>query len=189
MKLVMLMLMLLLSGNIVQAQTSAIEIRHSNGDVLSIQRLANGEVWASMFLSDRMTASFASHELIVLQVDGHQPIKLEQGFRSCGAPAPKKQQVIYQFEQSDDQWALSGTRQPDRDVLKLLGWDQERYLRLHADRRPEVVDFPIDPGGALSRQLKVAESIRFRYVTDQGVQRESVFQLAPHREILEQLIP
>jgi hypothetical protein len=180
---------LLLFGHTVQAQTSAIEIRHSNGDVLSIQRLANGEVWASMFLSDRMIASFASHELIVLQVDKHQPVKLEQGFRSCGAPAPKKQQVVYQVEQTDEAWALSGTQRPETDVLKLLGWDQNLYLSLHADRRPEVVDFPIDAGGTLSRQLKAAESVRFRYVTDQGVQRESVFQLAPHRQILEKLIP
>ncbi len=188
MKTVILTLFLLL-GPAALAQTTAIEIRHENGDVMTIQRLADGEVWGSLFLSDRMTASFASHELIVLQVDAHQPIKLEQGFRSCGAPAPRPQQVVYQFEQSEAEWALSGTEQPQNDVLKLLGWDRDQYQTLHADRRPEVVDFPIDPGKSLSQQLGAAGHISFRYVTDRGEQRESVFQLAPHQHILEQLLP
>lgn len=181
--------LILLLAQAVTAQTTAIEIRHENGDVLTIQRLANGEVWGSLFLSDRMTASFAGHELIVLQIDGHQPVKLEQGFRSCGAPAPKPQQVVYQFEQSESEWALSGTESPQTDVLKLLGWDRDQYETLHADRRPEVVDFPIDPGESLSQQLPGAGRISFRYVTDRGEQRESIFQLAPHQHILEQLLP
>ena len=188
MKAVILTLFLLL-GDAAQAQTTAIEIRHENGDLLTIQRLADGEVWGSLFLSDRMTASFAAHELIVLQVDGHQPVKLEQGFRSCGAPAPKPQQVVYQFEQTDAEWSLSGLEQSQADVLKLLGWDRNLYQTLHADRRPEVVDFPIDPGESLSQQLATAGQISFRYVTDRGEQRESVFQLAPHQHIFEQLIP
>lgn len=182
-------LSLLLLSFAAPAQTTAIEIRHSNGDLLTIQRLANGEVWGSLFLSDRMTASFASHELIVLQVDAHQPIKLAQGFRSCGAPAPQAQQVVYQFEQRETAWALSGTAPARTGVLKLLGWDQDQYQTLHADRRPEVVDFPIDPGEILSRQLGSAAQIHFRYVTDKGEQRASLFQLAPHRHILEALLP
>ncbi len=185
----MILTLFLLLGQSVTAQTTAIEIRHENGDLLTIQRLADGEVWGSLFLSDRMTASFASHELIVLQLDGHQPIKLQQGFRSCGAPAPKPQQVVYQFEQSASEWALSGNGQPQTDVLKLLGWDRDQYQTLHADRRPEVVDFPIDPGESLSQQLSTSGQISFRYVTDRGEQRESIFQLAPHQHILEQLLP
>ncbi len=181
--------LILLLAQAVTAQTTAIEIRHENGDVLTIQRLADGEVWGSLFLSDQMTASFAGHELIVLQIDGHQPVKLEQGFRSCGAPAPKPQQVVYQFEQSESEWALSGTESPQTDVLKLLGWDRDQYQTLHADRRPEVVDFPIDPGESLSQQLPGAGQISFHYVTDRGEQRESIFQLAPHQHILEQLLP
>lgn len=185
----LILTLFLLLGHAVQAQTTAIEIRHSNGDLLTIQRLADGEVWGSLFLSDRMTASFASHELIVLQVDAHQPIKLEQGFRSCGAPAPKPQQVVYQFEQSESEWALSGSEATRPDVLKLLGWDRDEYQTLHADRRPEVVDFPLDPGESLSQQLPSAGQISFRYVTDTGELRESVFQLAPHQHILEALVP
>lgn len=184
-----ILIILLLLGQAVQAQTTAIEIRHSNGDLLTLQRLENGEVWGSLFLSDGMTASFASNELIVLQIDSHQPIKLEQGFRSCGAPAPAAQQVVYQFEQSATEWAFSGTDKPRTDVLKLLGWDGDQYQTLHADRRPEVVDFPVDPGESLSQQLTAAELISFRYVTNRGEQRETVFNLAPHQHIIEQLVP
>lgn len=173
-----------------QAQTTAMELKHDNGDVLSIQKLANGEVWGSLFLSDRMVASFAPNELIVLQVDGHKPIKLEQGYRSCGAPAPKPQQVVYQFEQSAQaNWSFSGQVQPEKDVLKLLGWDDHQFNQLSADRRPEVVDFPLDPQAVLSMQLTSAKQISFRYVTSIGEQRQTIFHLAPHQHILEQLIP
>lgn len=173
-----------------QAQTTAMELKHDNGDVLSIQKLANGEVWGSLFLSDRMVASFAPNELIVLQVDGHKPIKLAQGYRSCGAPAPKPQQVVYQFEQSAQaDWSFSGQVQPEKDVLKLLGWDDHQFNQLSADRRPEVVDFPLDPQAVLSMQLTSAKQISFRYVTSIGEQRQTIFHLAPHQHILEQLIP
>ncbi len=171
------------------AETTAMELRHANGDVLTIQRLDNGEVWGSFFLSDRLIASFASHELIVLQVDGYKPVKLEQGLRSCGAPAPKAQQVVYQFEQQEQEYAFSGSTAPKTDVLKLLGWDQDQYNKLSADRRPEVVDFPISRDDELASQLAGAGQISFRYVTDSGEQRETVFHLAPHQHILEQLVP
>lgn len=180
---------LLLLGPGLQAQTTAIEIRHNNGDLLTIQRLANGEVWGSLFLSDRTTASFASHELIVLQVDKHKPIKLQQGFRSCGAPAPKSQQVVYQFEQSESDWAFSGSGGNKPDVLKLLGWDADQYAELTADRRPEVVDFPLDPGENLTLQMNDAQQLSFRYVTSRGEQRETMFHLAPHQAVLQELIP
>lgn len=174
----------------VLAQTTAIELHHSNGDQLTIQRLANGELWGSFFLSDTMTASFASHELIVVQVDSHKPVKLEQGLRSCGAPAPKAQQVIYQFEQqASDSWAFGGQTANKPDVLKLLGWDAASYEQLSADRRPEVVDFPLDAEQHLTLQLANAGQISFRYVTNGGEQRETVFHLAPHQHILEQLLP
>lgn len=185
----LILLVFVLFGPLVQAQTTAMEIRHSNGDLLVIQRVASGELWGSLFISDRMTASFASHELIVLQVDTHKPIKLEQGFRSCGAPAPKAQQVVYEFEQSESDWSFSGINNNKPDVIKLLGWDASQYGKLSADRRPEVVDFPIDRGDSLSQQLHAADHISFRYVTDRGEKRESVFQLAPHQPIFEALIP
>ena len=185
-----LFLLTFLFASPVWAQTTAIEIRHDNGDQLTIQRLANGELWGSFFLSDAMTESFASHELIVLQVDDNKPIKLEQGMRSCGAPAPKAQQVVYQFEQTaSDEWAFSGEAGRPRDVLKLLGWDADSYEQLSADRRPEVVDFPLDPGESLTLQLNDANFVSFRYVTSQGMQRETLFRLAPHHHILEQLLP
>lgn len=74
-------------------------------------------------------------------------------------------------------------------MLKLLGWDSANYEQLASDRRPEVVDFPLDPGESLTLQLSNAGQISFRYVTTSGEQRETVFHLAPHRHILEQLIP
>jgi len=165
-------------------------LKHANGDVLSIQKLESGEVWASFFLSDNMTASFANNELMVLQVDQHKPVKLEQGFRSCGAPAPEAQQVVYQFEQNEAAaWSFSGYTEPKREVLKLLGWDSEQFNKVSADRRMEVVDFPLSSDEPLSVQLLNAEQLSFRYVTDQGEQRQTVFNLAPHQHILEQLIP
>jgi hypothetical protein len=182
-------LMLLAISPVLLAEPSAIELKHPNGDMLTIQRLASGEVWGSLFLSDRMTESFASNELIVLQVDTHKPVKLTQGLRSCGAPAPKAQQVVYQFEQQSSDWTFSGNAKPKTDVLKLLGWDAGEFDTLDADRRPEVVDFPIDAGEKLALELSQAETISFRYVTNQGKQRESLFQLAPHQTILKQLIP
>lgn len=186
----LLVLLGLLVVGTVQAETTAMELRHSNGDQLTIQRLANGELWGSFFLTDTMTASFASNELIVVQVDSLKPLKLTQGFRSCGAPAPKAQQVVYQFEQqAADEWAFSGQQGNKTDVLKLLGWDAAEYDQLAADRRPEVVDFPLDPGETLTLQLAQADVVSFRYVTSSGEQRETVFDLAPHRHILEQLIP
>lgn len=188
MKLLVLLGLLVVSP--LQAETTAMELRHNNGDQLTIQRLANGELWGSLFLTDTMTASFASNELIVVQVDSFKPLKLTQGFRSCGAPAPKAQQVVYQFEQqADDGWAFSGQQANKTNVLKLLGWDSANYEQLGSDRRPEVVDFPLDPGESLTLQLSNAGQISFRYVTTSGEQRETVFHLAPHRHILEQLIP
>lgn len=183
-------LFVMLLAQPVLAQTTAMELKHNNGDVLSIQKLQNGEVWGSLFLSDQMTASFAMNELIVLQVDEHKPIKLEQGYRSCGAPAPKPQQVIYQFEQSEHaDWSLSAAAQPEPDVLKLLGWDNDQFIRLEADRRLEVVDFPLDPDTLLTQQLVNPTQISFRYVTTQGEQRQTIFHLAPHHHVLEQLVP
>ena len=185
----LILLVFVLFGPLVQAQTTAIEIRHNNGDLLVIQRVASGELWGSLFISDRMTASFASHELIVLQVDTHKPIKLEQGFRSCGAPAPKAQQVVYEFEQSESDWSFSGINNNKTVVLKLLGWDASQYGKLSADRRPEVVDFPLDSGDSLILQMGQAQQISFRYVTTRGEQRETVFNLAPHQHILDELLP
>jgi hypothetical protein len=97
---------------------------------------------------------------------------------------------VYQFEQqANDDWAFSGQQARKPDVLKLLGWDASHYDQLLADRRPEVVDFPLDQGEALTLQLTNAGQISFRYVTSSGEQRETVFHLAPHRHILEQLLP
>ncbi|WP_438970741.1 hypothetical protein [Methylophaga sp.] len=172
------------------ADTTAMELKHSNGDVLSIQKLASGEVWASFFLSDRMVASFAGNELIVIQVDEHKPVKLEQGFRSCGAPAPEAQQVVYQFAQPDPStWSYSGQTQPKQDVLKVLGWDNDQFNTVSADRRPEVVDFPLDPSALLTSQLRNAGQLSFRYVTTRGEQRQTIFNLTPHQHILDPLLP
>ncbi|MCX4186414.1 hypothetical protein [Methylophaga sp. OBS4] len=185
-----LLIFLLGSSLPLLAESSALALLAANGDRFSIQRLDSGEVWASFFISDQMIASFASHELIVLQIDQHKPVKLEQGFRSCGAPALPPQQISYQFEQdtADSAWIFEGTSRPQQPVLKLLGWDHASYDKINADRRAEVVDFPLSRDHALVSQLGVAKQISFRYATDRGEQREALFSLEPHQQVIQQIL-
>lgn len=185
-----LLIVLLVSSLPLLAESGALALLAANGDRLSIQRLENGEVWASFFISDQMIASFASNELIVLQIDQHKPVKLEQGFRSCGAPAPQAQQISYQFEQDtvDSAWSFEGSSRPQQHVLKLLGWDHASYDKINADRRAEVVDFPLSREHVVVSQLGAAKQISFRYATDSGEQREALFSLEPQQQAIQQIL-
>lgn len=160
----------------VAAQQRSIELESRSGEQFSLYELDNGERWASFYLSDNTLAQFDLHELIVLQIDNHKPIKLEQGLRSCGAPAGKPQQISYQFIQEDQKaaWEFQGTAQSRTDVLKLLGWDQAEYDKIQADRRDVVVDFPIREDW-FYRQLQSAEKLTFRYTTNDGEVHETQF--------------
>jgi len=161
------------------------------GDTLMIHRLNNGEIWGSLMITDQVADSFADYELIVLQVDQHQPIKLDQEKR-CNTPAGEDQKVSYSFEAEDSkQWQFSQVSTAKTDILKLTGWDKDIYQHMKSDRRPEVVDFPIKATIALEslwQQFQQGESVVFRYTTDADEPRQAQFELKNKREQIKALI-
>lgn len=177
------------------AQASeSITFPSESGDTLMIHRLNNGEIWGSLMITDQVADSFADYELIVLQVDQHQPIKLDQEKR-CATPAGEEQKVAYTFEseseKSDQKWSFSQVSNAKPDILKLTGWDKEIYQHMKSDRRPEVVDFPIKATIALESlwlQFQQGESVVFRYTTDANEPREAQFELKNKREQVKALI-
>lgn len=176
----------------IQANES-ISISSETGDTLMIHRLNNGDVWGSLIITDQVADSFADHELIVLQVDQNQPIKLDQEKR-CGTPAGATQKVDYNFqtEPSDQQWQFSSVSNNKTDFLKLTGWDKEIYQHMKSDRRPEVVDFPIRAELAIDslwQQFQQGDIVVFRYTTDADESRQAVFDLQSKRERVKALIP
>jgi hypothetical protein len=179
-------LTMLLSAFSVQASES-ISLPSDTGDTLMIHRLNNGEIWGSLIITDRVPDSFAKYELIVLQVDQYKPIKLDHEKR-CNTPAGKEQKVdyVFQTEQStDQQWQFSQVESAQTSLLKVTGWDKEFYHHMKSDRRPEVVDFPIEAALALDdlwQQFQQGEKLVFRYTTDADEPREAVFDLTTKRE-------
>jgi len=170
----------------------SITLPSETGDTLMIHRLNNGEIWGSLIITDQVADSFADHELIVLQIDQHQPIKLDQEKR-CNTPAGEEQKVSYSFEseQSQQQWQFSAVSTAKDDFLKLSGWDKDIYQHMKSDRRPEVVDFPIKATIAIEslwQQFKQGDSISFLYTTDADEPRQAVFQLKNKREQIQSLI-
>lgn len=163
------------------------------GDSLTVQRVSTGELWASFTLTDQMSAGFAPHELLVLQVDEHKPIKLQQAFRSCAAPAVQGPQFSYQYNTASqsNKWLFEGVSSHKPDPLKLLGWDQEEFDTIKADRRSIVVDFPLNrnaAGKALIQQLRQGRQITFRYVIDTGEAKTAVFDLQQQRSQTQRLL-
>jgi hypothetical protein len=165
------------------AVADSITLNSESGDTLMIHQFKNGELWGSFMLTDTVSDSFADHELIVLQVDQHQPIKLE-GKRSCGGAAGEKQTISYDFlaESSTEKesWQFSHSKVAKQDLFALLGEDTVTYQTLSSDRRPEVVDFPIRASVGLVTlfdQLKKGELISFRYTTQANEQRQASFDL------------
>lgn len=164
----------------VQASES-VTISSETGDTLMIHRLNNGEIWGSFMITDRVADSFAENELIVMQLDQHQPIKLDHQ-KLCGSPAREEQKVSYSFqsEPEQEQWQFNSVATSQPDILKLTGWDKETYQHMKSDRRPEVVDFPIQGPIAIEllwQQFKQGEQIVFRYTTDADEPRQAVFKL------------
>ncbi|PHS22723.1 MAG: hypothetical protein COA83_11230 [Methylophaga sp.] len=181
-------LLLLLSVSSVQASES-ISLPSDTGDTLMIHRLNNGEIWGSLIITDRVSDSFAKYELIVLQVDQYKPIKLDHEKR-CNTPAGKQQKVDYVFQTeqaTDQQWQFSQVEPAQTNFLKVTGWDKEFYHHMKSDRRPEVVDFPIQAALALDslwQQFQQGERVIFRYTTDADEPREAIFDLtSKHQQI------
>jgi len=164
------------------------------GDTLMIHRLNNGEIWGSLMITDQVSDSFADYELIVLQVDQHQPIKLDQEKR-CATPAGEEQKVAYTFksesEEEDQKWSFSQVSNVKPDILKLTGWDKEMYQHMKSDRRPEVVDFPIKATIAIEslwQQFQQGDSVVFRYTTDADESREARFVIQSQQDAIIRLL-
>ncbi|MCK5873006.1 MAG: hypothetical protein KAG26_09285, partial [Methylococcales bacterium] len=135
----------------------------------------HGEILASFIITDQVFESFASYELIVLQVDQHQPIKLDHQ-KLCGGGKSEQQQVNYDFaadsnaESDDGLWQFNSVQQDQPDILKLSGWDKE-YQHMRSDRRPEVVDFVLQGELAaplLWQHFMQGQYVVFRYTTEAG---------------------
>lgn len=164
----------------VQASES-VTLSSETGDTLMIHRLNNGEIWGSFMITDQVADSFAENELIVMQVDQHQPIKLDHQ-KLCGSPARKEQKVSYSFqsEPEQEQWQFNSVATSQPDILKLTGWDKETYQHMKSDRRPEVVDFPIQGSLAIEslfQQFQQGNMLVFRYVTETNEARQAQFDL------------
>ena len=183
---------ILLASNLSVQANESVSISSESGDTLMIHRLNNGEVWGSLIITDQVADSFADHELIVLQIDQNQPIKLDQEKR-CATPAGEEQKVAYTFESegAQQQWQFSQVSTAKPDILKLTGWDKDTYQHMKSDRRPEVVDFPIQAELAiesLQQQFQQGERVTFRYTTDADEPRQALFELKNKREQIIQLI-
>ncbi|MFT7413530.1 MAG: hypothetical protein ACI9FO_000178 [Methylophagaceae bacterium] len=177
---IMLLLCLINSG-LIQASESVV-LDSDTGDTLMFHRLNNGEIWGSFMITDQIAASFADQELIVLQVDQNQPIKLDKGKLCGGGKAETSQQVSYSFKTqlSQAEWQFNRVEAVKPDILKLAGWDKNSYQHMRSDRRPEVVDFPIQGSLAIDnlwQQFTHGDVIVFRYVTDAAETRQAEFYL------------
>lgn len=166
-------LMLLLLSPIVSAQSQ--RYLAETGDVLEIKQLQNGEMWATLLISDQHTASFAHSELILLQLDTQPPLSLEHGNLSCGSPAKAAQTVFYDL--SPQQTLLSSsTPQPLPKGFQQVR-QRDDFSSLTADRRAETVDFVLNENTLSLQQFQQAKKVMFRFVTDDGIAREAIFQL------------
>ena len=182
-------------GSIFSSQASdikSISLPSETGDILMIHRLSDGEIWGSFMITDQVVEDFADYELIVLQVDQHQPIKMDHQ-KLCGSPARAEQKVDYNFqvENEAEQWQFSQVSATRPDILKLTGWDKEEYQHTKADRRPNVVDFPIHGPVAVASlwmQFQQGNNVVFRYTTESGEVRQAQFDLAPERQAIINLL-
>jgi len=187
----MIGLVMLGSACSIQASES-VTITSETGDILMIHHLNNGEVWGSLMITDQIPDSFSDSELIVLQVDQHQPIKLDAQ-KLCGGGKGEKQKVSYDFlsETNTEEWQFSSVEATKPDAIKLFGWDKDTYQHMRSDRRPEVVDFPIMSSIAiqsLRQQFQQGEEVTFRYTTDAGEIRQAHFELSPAHDSMNQLL-
>jgi hypothetical protein len=166
------------------AQTTLYQLVSPTGDTLLIHRLNNQEIWGSFIITDAIADSFNDDELIVMQVDHFQPIKLEHQKR-CGGGKGDEQTVSFAYEQNAQatSWLFKEVMKPQHSGLNLFGSDTEQFERMRADRRPEVVDFPIEGELAITglmSQMVHATHITFRYTTEIGEVRSAEFDLSEH---------
>jgi len=184
-----ILLLCFINSGLAQA-TESLTLDSNTGDTLMFHQLKNGEIWGSFMITDQVAASFADHELIVMQIDHNQPIKLDQAKRCGGGKAELSQQVTYSFETkpSQEKWQFSQVEAVKPDILKLADWDKDTYQHMRSDRRPEVVDFPLRGSLAIDslwQQLIQGNVIVFRYVTDAAETRQAEFNLQlSHDELL-----
>ncbi|MDO8827237.1 hypothetical protein [Methylophaga sp.] len=146
------------------------------GERFSISQTKDGKYWATLIISDKHTASFANNELILLQLDDQAPISLEHGNLSCGSPAKAEQTVFYEFSTSANGVFAKSESQP---LPK--GFDQVRqrdvFRSITADRRAETVDFELSDKTVTVQQLESANTLNFRFVTDDEIRRQATFKL------------
>tara|TARA_R110001606_G_scaffold346892_3_gene495941 strand:- start:52166 stop:52732 length:567 start_codon:yes stop_codon:yes gene_type:complete len=175
-----ILLLCLINSGLVQANESVI-LDSDTGDTLMFHRLNNDEIWGSFIITDQVVDSFADNELIVLQVDQNKPIKLDHQ-KQCGGGLGEKQQVGFSFDTkpNHNQWQFNQVTLDNPDILKLAGWDKDSFHHMRSDRRPEVVDFPIQGELAIDsllHQFKQGERVVFRYTTESGQTRQAEFNL------------
>lgn len=175
-------LLCIINSSIVQAADSVVLSSHT-GDTLMFHRLSSGEIWASFMITDQVAASFAEHELIVMQIDQNQPIKLDKAKLCGGGKSESSQQVTYSFatQTLQNEWQFNQVEAVKPDILKLSGWDKEVYQHMRSDRRPEVVDFPIRAALAIDnlwQQVTQGKRVVMRYITDENETRQAEFDLS-----------
>lgn len=190
---VMVICTILLIPAVVLAADS-ITLNSETGDTLMIHQFKNGELWGSFMITDRVSDSFADHELIILQIDNHQPVKLE-GKRSCGGAAGEKQTISYDFLAENNaevtSWQFSQSKVAKQDLFALINEDTVTYQTVSSDRRLEVVDFPIRASvglNSLLAQFQQGQMISFRYTTQADEQRQASFDLLAEADRLNKIL-
>lgn len=169
----------------------SVTLHGDGGDTLMIHRLNNGELWGSFMITDRIADSFADHELIVLQVDAFQPVRLDYQ-KQCGGAGRPPPSVDYGFSQpsAGGDWLLGQVTPSTTDILALMGEREAVYRQMRSDRRPELVDFPIEGALAaegLAEEFRRGEKVVFHYTTDAGETRQAEFSLKSARTSLDGL--
>lgn len=190
---VMVICTILLIPAVVLAADS-ITLNSETGDTLMIHQFKNGELWGSFMITDKVSDSFADHELIILQIDNHQPVKLE-GKRSCGGAAGEKQTISYDFLADNNaevtSWQFSQSKVAKQDLFALINEDTVTYQTVSSDRRLEVVDFPIRASvglNSLLTQFQQGQTISFRYTTQADEQRQASFDLLAEADRLNEIL-
>jgi len=167
-----------LSAWLISQSALAEEKRYQSetGDKFTISQTKDGKHWGSLIISDQHTASFAHNELILLQIDEQTPISLEHGNLSCGSPAKADQTVFYDFSESASALLATVESQPLPKGFQQVR-QRDVFTSVMADRRAETIDFLLTDAGLDLQQLQSVETIRFRFVTDDGKRRQATFQL------------
>lgn len=146
------------------------------GERFTISQTKDGKYWATLFISDKYTASFAHNELILLQLDDQAPISLEHGNLSCGSPAKAEQTVFYDFSNSVNEVFAKAETQPLPKGFQQVR-QRDVFSAITADRRAETVDFVLEAETINLQQLQSANILTFRFVTDDTTQRQAIFEL------------